>query len=105
MPRPLRCRAKAASTFGDKVPALCSPLASSRIFVNRSFSTAPPGIEDPPPNYNQFVELEKTLLRKVGGAIHRFKMIRDGDRVAVALSGGKDSLTLLEALLLLAERA
>jgi len=51
------------------------------------------------------VDLEKTLLRKVGEAIHRFKMIRDGDRVAVALSGGKDSLTLLEALLLLAERA
>jgi len=51
------------------------------------------------------VELEKTLLRKVGEAIHRFKMIRDGDRVAVALSGGKDSLTLLEALLLLAKRA
>jgi tRNA 2-thiocytidine biosynthesis protein TtcA len=51
------------------------------------------------------VDLEKTLLRKVGDAIHRFKMIRDGDRVAVALSGGKDSVTLLEALLLLAERA
>jgi tRNA 2-thiocytidine biosynthesis protein TtcA len=51
------------------------------------------------------VELEKTLLRKVGEAIGRFKMIRDGDRVAVALSGGKDSLTLLEALLLLAKRA
>src|SRR5881275_1489831 len=32
-------------------------------------------------------------------------MIRDGDRVAVALSGGKDSLTMLEALLLLAQRA
>lgn len=32
-------------------------------------------------------------------------MIRDGDRVAVALSGGKDSLTLLEALLLLEKRA
>ncbi len=32
-------------------------------------------------------------------------MIREGDRVAVALSGGKDSLTLLEALLLLKERA
>jgi tRNA 2-thiocytidine biosynthesis protein TtcA len=51
------------------------------------------------------VELEKTLLRKVGEAIHRFKMIRDGDRVAVALSGGKDSATLLEALLLLEARA
>src|SRR5258705_5109763 len=32
-------------------------------------------------------------------------MIRDGDRVAVALSGGKDSMTLLEALLLLSKRA
>src|SRR6266571_9255297 len=32
-------------------------------------------------------------------------MIREGDRVAVALSGGKDSLTLLEALRLLAARA
>ena len=51
------------------------------------------------------MELEKTLLRKVGEAIHRFNMIRDGDRVAVALSGGKDSVTLLEALLLLEKRA
>lgn len=51
------------------------------------------------------MELEKALLRKVGEAIGRFKMIRDGDRVAVALSGGKDSLTLLEALLLLEKRA
>jgi tRNA 2-thiocytidine biosynthesis protein TtcA len=32
-------------------------------------------------------------------------MIRDGDRVAVAVSGGKDSLTLLEALVRLRERA
>src|SRR5258706_4918011 len=49
--------------------------------------------------------MEKTLLRKVGEAVSRFQMIRDGDRVAVALSGGKDSLTLLEALLLLQKRA
>ena len=41
----------------------------------------------------------------MGEAVARFKMIRDGDRVAVALSGGKDSLTLLEALLLLEKRA
>jgi tRNA 2-thiocytidine biosynthesis protein TtcA len=51
------------------------------------------------------VDLEKRLLRKVGEAIHRFRMIRDGDRVAVALSGGKDSATLLEALLLLQKAA
>ena len=44
-------------------------------------------------------------MRKVGEAVARFRMIRDGDRVAVALSGGKDSLTMLEALLRLAERA
>src|SRR6478672_13697204 len=51
------------------------------------------------------MDLEKALLRKVGEAVSRFRMIRDRDRVAVALSGGKDSITLLEALLLLAERA
>ena len=51
------------------------------------------------------MDLEKTILRKVGEAIGRFKMIREGDRVAVGVSGGKDSLTLLEALLLLQRRA
>jgi len=51
------------------------------------------------------VDLESKLLRKVGEALQRFHMIRDGDRVAVALSGGKDSATLLEALLLLQKRA
>ena len=62
-----------------------------------------------PPSYriddNRSLELEKVLLRKVGEAVGRFQMIREGDRVAVALSGGKDSVTLLEALLLLAKRA
>ena len=51
------------------------------------------------------MEIEKTLLRKVGEAIGRFRMIQDGDRVAVALSGGKDSVTMLEALLALQKRA
>lgn len=51
------------------------------------------------------MELEKTILRKVGEAIGRFRMIRDGDRVAVGLSGGKDSVTLLEALCTLQRRA
>ena len=51
------------------------------------------------------MDAKRILLRKTGEAIRRFKMIRDGDRVAVAVSGGKDSLTLLEALLLHAKRA
>jgi tRNA 2-thiocytidine biosynthesis protein TtcA len=51
------------------------------------------------------LDLQKSLLRKAGEAVTRFKMIREGDRVAVALSGGKDSLTMLEALILLRDRA
>lgn len=62
-------------------------------------------LHDGTKNYNRLLELEKALLRKVGEAIGRFRMIREGDRVAVALSGGKDSLTLLEALLRLRQRA
>jgi tRNA 2-thiocytidine biosynthesis protein TtcA len=51
------------------------------------------------------VDLERTLLRKTGEAIQRFRMIREGDRIAVAVSGGKDSVTLLEVLLMLQKRA
>ena len=51
------------------------------------------------------MDIEKSILRKVGEAIERFHMIRDGDRIAVGLSGGKDSLTLLETLLILQKRA
>ncbi len=58
-----------------------------------------------PPPYNRDLELEKTILRRVGEAIGRFRMIREGDRVAVAFSGGKDSFTLLESLLKLRDRA
>ena len=51
------------------------------------------------------MSLQKQLLRKVGKAIHDFDMIRQGDRVAVGVSGGKDSLALLDALLLLQKRS
>ena len=45
------------------------------------------------------------IIRLVGKAIAEFEMIRAGDRVAVGLSGGKDSTTLLHALLTLKQRA
>ena len=40
----------------------------------------------------------KALLRKTGKAIADFHMIREGDRIAVGVSGGKDSLALVDAL-------
>ncbi len=56
-------------------------------------------------SYNRPLDLEKLILRKVGEAVAKFDMIRNGDRIAVGVSGGKDSLTLLESLLLLQKRA
>ncbi len=40
----------------------------------------------------------KSLLRKVGRAIADYRMIREGDRVLLGVSGGKDSLSLLQIL-------
>jgi len=47
----------------------------------------------------------KTLLRPLGEAITDFKMIREGDRILLGLSGGKDSLSLLHLLHRLQRRA
>ena len=46
----------------------------------------------------QPVKPPKSLLRKVGRAIADYGMIRDGDRILLGVSGGKDSLTLLQIL-------
>jgi tRNA 2-thiocytidine biosynthesis protein TtcA len=46
-------------------------------------------------------KLEKKLLHYTGKAIDDFKMIRRGDKVLLCLSGGKDSLTMVNLLHLL----
>ncbi len=43
-------------------------------------------------------ELERSVSKKIGRAIADYDMIRDGDRILVAVSGGKDSLVLLKML-------
>ena len=50
-------------------------------------------------------KLEKRLCRLVGEAIAQYRMIEEGDRVMVCLSGGKDSYGLLDILLKLQQRA
>jgi tRNA 2-thiocytidine biosynthesis protein TtcA len=49
--------------------------------------------------------LEKRLLHAAGRAIRDFDLIADGDRVLVAVSGGKDSFTMLRLLQTLQRRA
>ena len=53
----------------------------------------------------EFNKLQKRIRRNVGRAIEDFRMIDEGDRVMVCLSGGKDSYTMLDILLNLRIRA
>ena len=53
----------------------------------------------------ELIKPPKALLRPVGRAIADHDMIREGDRVLLGLSGGKDSLSLLHILLHLQRHA
>lgn len=50
-------------------------------------------------------KLEKRIVRLTGQAITDFDMIREGDKIMVAMSGGKDSYVLLDTLKILQVRA
>lgn len=50
-------------------------------------------------------KLQKKLRRDTGKAIEDFTMIEEGDKVMVCISGGKDSLTMLDILLNLQRHA
>jgi tRNA 2-thiocytidine biosynthesis protein TtcA len=54
---------------------------------------------------DEVARLEKRLLRATAEAIAQFSLVEDGDRILVAVSGGKDSYTLLHLLSRLRERA
>lgn len=47
---------------------------------------------------SEHIRPPKAILKPVGHAIAQFGMIREGDRILLGLSGGKDSLTLLMVL-------
>ena len=54
---------------------------------------------------SDLARLEKSLLQHVGRAIFDWQLIEEGDRVMVAVSGGKDSYTMLHLLRQLQQRA
>ncbi len=49
--------------------------------------------------------LERRIIRATAEAVRDFDLVSDGDRIMVAVSGGKDSYTLLHVLQRLRERA
>ena len=56
-------------------------------------------------NKKEMKKLHKKLSHDIGKAIKDYNMIKDGDKVLIALSGGKDSLTMLHILLSLQKKA
>jgi tRNA 2-thiocytidine biosynthesis protein TtcA len=50
-------------------------------------------------------KLERRIVQKIGAAVGDYRLLDEGDRVMVCISGGKDSYALLDALLLLRRKS
>jgi tRNA 2-thiocytidine biosynthesis protein TtcA len=65
-----------------------------------------PATDRPSPGAFRFSSrLERRIVRRVGQAVGDHRLIEQGDHLLVAVSGGKDSLSMLEALRLLRRRS
>ena len=85
------------------------PVKPVRPLDNEIFKNSKDGINMGPSERNKLSvsakKLEKRIIRLTAQAITDFGMIEEGDKVLVAMSGGKDSFVLLDALRILQRRA
>lgn len=70
-----------------------------------SLCATTPAMHRPVTSTGDLARLERHLARSIARAITAFHMLDDGDRVMVAVSGGKDSLALMHFLASLARRS
>ncbi len=93
----------------NSIPIISTAEDSSKSDENEFFQNSKDGINMGLSNRNKksvsIKKLEKRIIRLTAQAITDFGMIEDGDRVMVAMSGGKDSFVLLDALRTLQKRA
>jgi tRNA 2-thiocytidine biosynthesis protein TtcA len=97
------------STVADDVARVPAANAGEGLWALCRMAALPRGryemMQDQQLRQARIGRMQKSLRRDVGRAIREYNMIEPGDRVMVCVSGGKDSLTLLDVLLSLQRHA